>query len=414
MNRRRFLQAALAGTGAALFSKHSRASENARPHYIVEICLSGGFDSLLTVDPKNASQCGTNIDCGYRPDEMIRGKRRLYGPLIGALVRHDEDLCLVHGVRVDTVAHDDGLRSLSRGKVAYGPSTPAIGDVLGSLLPGSAPIAHLSLRDFSGMMTPLKPGGYLPRAVIVPEDVSRRLVDPGAPPYVRPSWADTVAADRVQQARVLFATDPEQRSLYGVDAADAAALSRLLSTASRTTGFVDEMIGHRLELAVHAILNDHAKLISLGFNYLYFDSHTDNLHIQKQRLGPALADISRFIDILKSTRNAHGPLFDQTTIVIASELGRYPKNNAVRGKDHWPENSWIVLGKGIRKDAATIGATDAQFRGTDVDYRTGSTTAGDRRPMFVDTMYATLIHLAGGVPGQHGYPADSTLTCALS
>src|SRR5579871_5259809 len=103
--------AATAGT-----SPWNGADEQApRPHYIVLIHLSGGVDTVLTVDPKISAASGGSIDCGYGPDERIRGKRRFYGPQIGPLIRHESDLCLIHGVRIDTVAHPDGEAILTRG-----------------------------------------------------------------------------------------------------------------------------------------------------------------------------------------------------------------------------------------------------------------------------------------------------------
>jgi hypothetical protein len=46
------------------------------------------------------------------------------------------------------------------------------------------------------------------------------------------------------------------------------------------------------------------------------------------------------------------------------------------GKDHWPENSWMLLGKGIRRveGGVTLGATDDRLRGRPVDFRSGSLT----------------------------------------
>ena len=71
-------------------------------HHMLMITLRGGYDSIQSIDPKDPSQVGDHIHCGYMGDERIRGSRRLFGPLIGGLERHDEELCLIHGVRSDT------------------------------------------------------------------------------------------------------------------------------------------------------------------------------------------------------------------------------------------------------------------------------------------------------------------------
>jgi hypothetical protein len=80
------------------------------------------------------------------------------------------------------------------------------------------------------------------------------------------------------------------------------------------------------------------------------------------------------------------------------------------GKDHWPENSWLLLGRGVR--SGTVGGTDGHLRGTPVDYRSGL-SARDGRPIFIDNVYATLAALAGANPTQLGYPGDSVVAAIL-
>src|SRR5207253_2475417 len=109
----------------------------ARPHYMVQVVLAGGVDAVLTVDPKTS---GPGIDPGYREQERLRGKRRMYGPLFKELLRHEGDLSLVHGVRVDTVSHPEGHLMLLKGRVTSSESAPFAGDQLGAALSGDAPI----------------------------------------------------------------------------------------------------------------------------------------------------------------------------------------------------------------------------------------------------------------------------------
>src|SRR5262249_40978171 len=122
-------------------------------------------------------------------------------------------------------------------------------------------------------------------------------------------------------------------------------------------------IGDRLRIIFHAIRNNKARFFSTSCKGALLDSHTDNVNFQSQRITPVLQDIANFITLLKKHRNQFGSLFDQTTIFIGSELGRFPKFNLAKGKDHWPENSWILCGKGIKREegGATIGETDPVF-----------------------------------------------------
>jgi hypothetical protein len=418
-HRRRLLQAALAGGSAALLPRlgNARGGGTAackpRPHYMVFVNLAGGYDAVLTVDPKDAQQPGIDIDPGYRAAQMIRGKRRMYGPLLGALSRHESDLCLIHGVRVDTVSHDEGNMCLARGRSVVSPSTSSIGDTLGACLPGTAPIEFLLLQDQQGFPDRIGTRGYLPRAVALPPSVTRDLLNPAGFPYKRQPWYEKVQRARNAELRALFAQDPKQAALWIDRNNRAAALDELLVSADHTTRFVDPQLGHKFQLAFHAIRDNHARFITVAAEDLHFDSHTDNMRIQEQRLSTAFQDIAAFVDLLKSTHNEFGSLFDQVTIAIASELGRYPKINHSNGKDHWPENSWMLLGRGIKRaeGGVTVGATDARYRGVAVDYVTGNTESGNRRPLFIDAVFATLIDIAGRDPRAHGYSADDVVRC---
>jgi len=62
---------------------------------MVFISLRGGYDAFMSVNAQDKRVVKENIHCGYRPDERVQsaGSGRLYGPLIGDLLRHDQDLC---------------------------------------------------------------------------------------------------------------------------------------------------------------------------------------------------------------------------------------------------------------------------------------------------------------------------------
>jgi hypothetical protein len=96
-------------------------------------------------------------------------------------------------------------------------------------------------------------------------------------------------------------------------------------------------------------------------------------------------------------------------------VGRYPKVNAFLGKDHWPKNSWVMVGAGLRpvEGGITVGATDENLRGQAVDFRSGSLTSGDRRPIFLESVFATLLKMVGAAPAVGGYRADSVLDCIV-
>ena len=354
---------------------------DARPHYMVLMTLRGGFDSVLSLNPQDATLVGDDISVGYQADERIQGPRRLFGPLIGGLERHDDDLCLIHGVRSDTTSHPDGLAMLQQGRMRARASQ--IATILGGSLSGDAPLRTLDLLSRDG-----RP--------LVREDQ-------------RPGWADIRAAAHRDQARAL----PHSDMLVG-GAREANDLGRFLDEAGHDAADLDARfvgaMGTNLRLAFQAIRGNWARSIQVATRGLWFDSHSDNMRFQILRQPTAWADLATFIDLLKSTRNAHGRLFDQTTVAVYSEFGRFPRLNGERGKDHFPENSWLLVGAGVR-GGATIGATDRVGKSRAVHYESGELDVDEARPIFIDNTFATLVQMAGVSPTRHGYERDAVIDC---
>jgi hypothetical protein len=386
--RRSLLGAALAGTAGTLLPGQSSAwgSLASSPRqYVVNIFLWGGLDGVLTVDPKDATASGHRIEPGYRPDERRKGTHRLFGPLVGGLIRHDADLCLVHGVRTDTVAHPLGERFVQRGRVKASARAPWLGEVLGASLPGNAPLPHLALgqsvEDFGA-----EDG---PEPAVVSTELAQALLDPRARAERLGSWL-------------------RSRSQGQDDA-----LGRLLATAEHQPRFQDPVLGPQLQLALHALHGNFAKAITVSTSKLHLDAHHEHLALQRRRLVPALDDVARFIDALKSVRTARGSLFEQTTVVIGSEFGRAPTYDASSGKDHWPESSWVLAGKGIR-GGATVGETGSDLRALAIDYRTGRPMGDERRPVLIDAISATLLQVASSDSVGHGFRSEDVLRCALA
>ncbi len=386
--RRSLLGAALAGTAGSLLPEQASAWEGSLGlsprQYVVNIFLWGGLDGVLTVDPKAAGSSGSRIQPGYRAEERLQGSHRLYGPLMGELIRHDADLCLVHGVRTDTVAHPVGERVVQRGRVQASAREPWLAEVLGAVLPGNAPLSHLALGQS-------------------PEAFSEERPEPA---FVSVELAQALVDSRAREARL--------RSWLGSrEQGQQDALGQLVATSEPVPRFADPVLGPQLQLALHALQGNFAKAITVSTRSLHLDAHHEHLSLQRRRLVPALGDVARFIDALKAVRTPHGSLFEQTTLVIGSEFGRAPAYDARSGKDHWPESSWVLAGKGIR-GGATVGETGADLRALPIDYRTGRPEGAQRRPVLIDALSATLLQVASPGSTAQGLRAQDVLSCALS
>jgi uncharacterized protein (DUF1501 family) len=409
ISRRQFVSGVAAAAAGLMARTRARASTPAvRPHYVVQILLSGGYDSMLFIDPKTPGDLNEGLDIGYRPEDRLRGARRLYGPLFAPLMPHESELCIVNGARVDTVGHDEAQRSVARGRVDYSQGTPIIGDLVGAALPGQAPISHLASQNSYGIL-PLGTRAYEPKALLLPRSMVEGVSARG---ITRPAWADVVDEERARRGDALFRHDLRMRDDYRRSLLQSAALRRFFTTLPpMEQPAQDPHLGPELHIALHAIKANFARFISVAAYPLWCDSHTDNWRSQCMRLIPALQDVSRFLTALKQESNSFGRLADQTTVLIGSELGRFPKLNAVAGKDHWPEVSWIWFGKGVRSapGGLTMGGTDKQFCAIPVDFKTGAADSPERRPIYLNSIYATLLEMAGQNATRFGYARDSRL-----
>jgi len=388
ISRRQLLKGAGAVLAARAVGVSPAAASSIRPHYMVLVTLRGGYDSVMSVAPKDQRVVGDNIHCGFGPDERVPGHDRMFGPLIGGLERHDRDLCLIHGVRSDTTSHKDGLAMLMRG--AIGARAGRVDRLLSGALPGDAPIHNFDLAAPDGSL-PFREGS-------------------------RPGWAAIRADVHRRQILGLGAGDGATKGLLAARA-KLSELERFLDAARRDATELDgrfsSSLGQHLRLAYQAIAGNWVRCSFLATRANWFDSHSDHVRFQRQRQPVTLADIATFIDLLKSTRNVHGTLFEQTTLAVYSEFGRFPRLNAERGKDHWPDNSWILCGKGVR-GGVTVGGTDLFGKGERIDYRTGTVDGRDGRPIFIDNAFATLAMIAGADPVRSGYGRDSVLGCVVA
>jgi hypothetical protein len=367
----------------------------------------------MIVDPKDSAEVGENIHTGYRFDECLMISGRLFGPLISGLAPHAADLCIVHGVRTDTVAHGRGEEEIEAGRLALGPGE-TIWTALSEAAPGDEPIAFMRIpvRPAARKSGQFPDGDAIQLArglddgnpVLVDPDLMRRGVLRSEP---LPRWFEKLADNKAELARSVL-PDADIDAYVARQRTSNLLWKLLASTPSASDlDFGPDIHADALRVAFQAIRSRTAKVIDIMSPELWFDTHTAHIQNQTARVRGAFYAVGKFIEALKQTRDEHGSLFEQTTIVIHTELGRYPKFNGNDGKDHWPENSWMFAGKGIRP--VTIGATDDHYRGLPVDYRTGSTAGPQARPIYPDAISATLLQLVGATPSKYGFRNDEIL-----
>lgn len=147
-----------------------------------------------------------------------------------------------------------------------------------------------------------------------------------------------------------------------------------------------------------------------GWKDLAWDTHSNNFQ-QSEHFQTLFADLVSILHNLEGRVAPSGALLaDELTIVVFSELGRHPQENANLGKDHWTYTSAMVLGAGVR-GGQVVGGYDDNLFGRPVDLASGAPTDSGT-PLVAPHFGATLLALGDLDPADYGLaeaPIDALL-----
>jgi uncharacterized protein (DUF1501 family) len=225
----------------------------------------------------------------------------------------------------------------------------------------------------------------------------------------KPEELATLAKVMRRQAGELGRSGPgwreaEQTSLYLKEVADfferVADVPPLVPT-SKSSDYVAQAMAEGLERAVWLIEHDLCSGVVLDLGLLGWDSHIRNEPKQAEMNGHFARFFDDYLTQLHTKRNAHGFLAHRTLTVVGSELGRFPKQNDMLGKDHLPQTSLVLAGPGLRA-GRSFGRTGRRMEGLPIAYSNGDPAEAGRVP-FLDDVGATLLHMAGLDPERYGY-----------
>lgn len=406
--RRDILRLAL-GTGATLASLRcggKRAALGARPRarYFVQILLSGGHDTIYTTDAKTAAEVDSMVTLPTMTSPVPAGEHR-FGPHFEPLARWASKLTVLNGVQVRTVNHETGQKQFFHLKTNITEAMPSALDVIATQRSGQPlGVAYLNLSART-MHSPAHFGTadafYFGQADIFDQ-------------IARSTPAELTALARVlrQHAadlgrRASAWSEAEQTAAYLREVADffdkVATVPPLLIT-SRSGDYVAQSMAESLERALWLIEHDLCCGVVLDLGLLGWDTHIRNESKQAEMNGLFATYFDEYLAELHDRKNSHGVLADQTVTVVGSELGRFPHQNDMLGKDHLPQTSFLFAGPGIRP-ARSFGRTGRRMEGLPIAYKTGDPADAGRVPV-LDDIGTTLLHLAGLDPERYGYSGN--------
>ena len=414
ITRRDILRGGIAGLGVSLLAPLSPArADDPAPKRLVMVEMQGGWDMLLSTDPRDPHGTYTGIDLGtdaldpiYRTPRSTRigtgafARDALLGSTTAALAPHDALLTLVRGLNMNTVSHPTGRAYMATGIAPAGtsPRGSSIGcGVADAWNRSAAPplLPHVSLggvaynRDYDESASALMlaqanevPDLLRPRRArrtrdeTVAADLEALLTAARSPSYLGDDGMDPDARGGIERAmddarsrlrsvdaeglaaRFDFSSRTDLQTLYGPDvsrtqpspALAAATAAQLVKDASATD--------HALTAAVEVLLGTQ------------LDTHRDWATDHPAALQPAFDALGAMLTDLRSS----DPMLENTIVVVHSEFGRSALMNGSGGRDHHFASSMMIYGSSLA--TGVFGATGEQDLGlVAIDRGTGLPSA---------------------------------------
>ena len=411
LTRRQLLRAGLCAGGLSAFAASAprwllprvQAAPPPRDRYFLFCYFSGGWDLLLSLDPRDPHAFSpdlkkiTRIDPGFH---LLGSSRRSlvqtsvpgmeFGPYIGKLADHAQELCIVRGMSMDTLTPEVGRRRFITGIQPAGLQArgSSIATILAAHLGQEDPIPQLSVRvesyndawpsfssavkvnSVSDLQRALQPA---PDALGSEEQASIdsllqefRDCDPAASSAFMQRAHDERAASQALVAlglspRFNFSSQtPEMeavRALYGFEADDlkspgaqaAAAVTALTSGVTRCASIIatQNLDTHGPEWS-----GSHGPRLESGFNIM----------------AAILQDLAS-----REYKDTGDRWLDHVTVVGFSEFGRSTLLNSSEGRDHFLHNACVLAGAGVARGSIVGASSDVGMNPQATDLSSGRT-----------------------------------------
>tara|TARA_R110002096_G_scaffold143328_3_gene299180 strand:+ start:38944 stop:40206 length:1263 start_codon:yes stop_codon:yes gene_type:complete len=374
------------------------------PRYVVQLLLSGGHDPVYTVDPKTRAQVEPDIDLP-RTNTITEAAGLRFGEHFAPLQKHASSIAVLNGVQVGTANHDTGVKQFVRLKTRATDVMPGALDIIGTARDTQA-VGTMHLGAF--MRTSHSPKFFgTSDSFYFGEDNIFDMAT--AQKEAAPEIAELL---RSQADQVRRASPTTQDNLIQV----ANLLERLPAAPTFRPSrvhedYIAQSISDSLDRASWLIANDLTRCVFVDLGLLGWDTHIQNFERQLLMNSAFVEAFSRFLTTLRTTKRGGSSLLEQTLVVAGSDLGRFPKINAMNGKDHLPQTSYFFAGYGIAGGKA-CGQTDRSMKGQKMSFKTGTTDAAGSIPI-VDDIGTTLMRLCKMDPSLYGY-AGRTLECLFA
>ncbi|MGK3969202.1 DUF1501 domain-containing protein [Sorangium sp. So ce118] len=435
--RRALLKAAAGAALSGAFGLPARALaapvKAAEDEFFLFIHASGGWDVTLWADPRNEGKglvdpaTTDNTDTaplrlwvdapgpdGAKTFALVRpqGSSLAFGPGIGALAELYDRLCIVNGLAMNTVSHPDGTAFATTGRHLSGGRTTSssVDAICASELGAGQTFPIVSVQFPSAVVGDRLDRRAAPLMVADIGTVSRSLYR--AKPYDTDEDRAAVTALLSEEARSLAARSLHTDTLNGF-ALQSEGLGRMLEAGLQDVFSRGKLVkahpefNHAARFAKQAAVNAAFALEAMrrnvvrcvSFASIGFDTHTSNYRqhaATQQELFDLIAALVRSLDGTPHPTRAGKKLSDHTHILVTSDFCRTPQINTAMGRDHYPNNSAMVISPRFRGNFS-FGKTDAE----QLLPAPAKAFQGGPRPIAPPDLLATFLFAFGIAPRDH-------------
>ncbi|WP_437673987.1 DUF1501 domain-containing protein [Sorangium sp. So ce131] len=424
--------AALSGA-LGLPARALAAGGKAEDDFFVFIHAAGGWDVTLWADPRNertglvapATTDNTDtaglrlwVDAPASGDTktfaLVRpqGSNIAFGPGIGRLADLYDRLCVVNGLAMNTVSHPDGAafsttgRHLSGGRAV----SSSVDAICASELGAGQTFPIVSVQFPSAVVGDRLDRRAAPLMVGEIGSISRSLYR--SPHYDTPEDRAAVTALLSEEARTLAGRSSYTEALNGF-ALQAEGLNKMLKSGLQEVFSRGQLVrahpefNYRARFGVAPAVNAAFALEAMqrnvvrcvSFSSSGFDTHTSNhrLHAATlQDLFDLIAALLGSLDKAPHPTRAGKKLSDHTHILVTSDFCRTPQINTTMGRDHYPNNSALVISPRFRGNLV-FGKTDPE----QLLPAQAKVFQGGPRPIAPPDLLATFLFAFGIPPRDH-------------
>jgi hypothetical protein len=441
MARRTFLKA-MAGTAAGLTLGSPVFNALAGPdvtsdEFCIFIHASGAWDVTMGLDPRNERRGmiepgstntiditplrrwknlstpldGMNSTSGYSY-ELVRpagSSPLVFGPGIGNLLGHYSRLTVINGIAMNTVGHQDGTTFSATGRHLAGTKAVAssIDTMIADSLGGGQLLPVVSINFPSSYIGQGLDRRVVPLAISGIGTLAASLRRSTL--YESAATRDGVTALLSQEAQELAGMSADPDLMRGL-ALQYEALRRM-NRESLLDVFTDSTLRAKYTnfayatmptavnaaFAVEVMRRNIVRCVS--FAYGGFDTHTTNYRQQpllQQNLFDMLATLLDYLDTTPHPTKMGAKLSEHTHIMVVSDFCRTPMINLSGGRDHYPNNSSLVISPRFRGNTL--------FGKSDVDQLLplpAAAFADGMRPVTPPDILRTFVSALGAEPSKY-------------